>query len=508
MKGQGAVSDITGRLAQTRDAFGRPTLALLSKRKWGPVVLAVLMSSFPQGQEPVAAEQLHAQVRTYLSELAAVGEEIPGDQPRALCREWVKEQWLVLSANEEHVEEYTLTSHAQEAIDYVKRLSGDRSMFSQSRIKTILEAARRCASDANPDREERVRRLEEQIQRLSAERDRIAGGGEIEVASDDRILEEYLNLRDLIAQLPADFLRVSEAVKAIQRSITGEFRADARPAGQVLDLYLERSSDLMTESAEGRAFIGAVELLRDDGLLRELRDDLNTILGHPFSEALTPAEARDFRNTVTAVRHGMGTVQEQRRRLSATLRAHIVRHDAVRERELDEALRRCRSELATWMTESGPRARADMALDLPSLEVVHLRQRFYDPDDHVPPPPLADTEADAATATSLEELRRQGGPNLSALRELVQAALQGQGAVSAGEVFAAADDDLRRPVEVFGLLHIAAAAGAPELGDSGETDIFEAVRPDGSTRSFTATRTVFTGQQLDAIEAVTLDGAT
>ena len=66
-------------------------------------------------------------------------------------------------------------------------------------------------------------RLDEQVRRLSAERDRIAGGGEIEVASDDRILEEYLNLRDLIAQLPADFLRVSEAVKAIQRVIAGEF---------------------------------------------------------------------------------------------------------------------------------------------------------------------------------------------------------------------------------------------------------------------------------------------
>jgi len=500
------VSDITGRLAQIRDAFERPTLALLGKRKWGPIVLAVLMSSFSQNQDPVAAEQLHTQVRTYLSELAAVGEEIPDDPPRTLCRSWVKEQWLVLSANEDHVEEYALTSHAQEAIDYVRRLSGDRSMFSQSRIKTILEAARRCANDANPDRDERVRRLDEQVRRLSAERDRIAGGGEIEVASDDRILEEYLNLRDLIAQLPADFLRVSEAVKAIQRVIAGEFRAEGRPAGQVLDLYIDRSSDLMTESAEGRAFIGAVELLRDDGLLKELRDDLNAILEHPFSVAVTPAEARDFRSTVIAVRHGMGVVQEQRRRLSATLRAHIARHDALRERELDEALRRCRAELATWMTASGPRSRADMALDLPSIEVAHLRQRFYNPDDHVPPPPLADTDAEAAAATSLEELRRQGGPNLSAFRELVAAALQGQEAVSAGEVFAVADDDLRRPVEICGLLHTAAATGALEFGDSGEGDLFDAVRPDGTRRSFTATRTVFAREQLDAIEAASLDG--
>ncbi|WP_187365825.1 DUF3375 domain-containing protein [Trebonia kvetii] len=499
------MSEIAGRLAQIREAFERPTLALLSRGKRGPVVLAVLMSSFSQNQDPVPAEQLHAQVRTYLAELAAAGEEVPDDPPRVLCRRWVKEQWLVLAANEDHVEEYALTSHAQEAIDYVKRLSGDRSMFSQSRIKTILDAARRCANDANPDREERVRRLDDEIRRLTAERDRICGGGEIEIAPDDRVLEEYLNLRDLIAQLPADFLRVSEAVKAIQRVIVGEFRAEGRRAGHVLDLYLERSSDLMTESAEGRAFVGAVELLRDDRLLKELRDDLKTILEHPFAVAVTPAEARDFRNTVIAVRHGMGIVQEQRRRLSATLRAHIARHDALRERELDEALRRCRSELASWMEKSGPRSRAGIALDLPSLEVAHLRQRFYNPGDHIPPLPLADTQAEAADPTSLEELRRQGGPDLGALRELVTAAVQELEAVSAGEVFASAEAGLRRPVEVFGLLHIAAATGAKELRDSGEADLFEAVRPDGTRRSFTTTRTVFTHEQLGALEAHDLD---
>jgi hypothetical protein len=378
-------------------------------------------------------------------------------------------------------------------------------MFSQSRIKTILEAARRCANDANPDREERVQRLDEQLQRLSAERDRIAGGGEIEVASDDRILEEYLNLRDLIAQLPADFLRVSEAVKAIQRAIAGEFRTEDRRAGQVLDVYLERSSDLMTESAEGRAFIGAVELLRDDRLLKELRDDLNSILEHPFAEAVLPAEARDLRNTVVAVRHGMGIVQEQRRRLSATLRAHIARHDALRERELDEALRRCRSELASWMETSGPRSRSAITLDLPSLEVGNLRQRFYNPDDHIPPLPLTNTDGEAAAATSLEELRRQGGPSLDDFRSLVTAALQEREAVSAGQVFAAADNALKRPVEIFGILHIAAQTGAEEQGADNQADLFEAVRPDGTRRSFTARRTVFAQEQLSALEAENLD---
>jgi len=489
------VSDIAGHLGRVHDAFKRPTLSLLGQ-KWAPIVLAILMASFSRDQEPIAAERFHIQVGAYMSELAAGGEDIPGDAPRALCRRWVAEQWLMLSANEDHVEEYTLTSHAQEAIEYVNRLSGERSMFSQSRIRTILEAAQRCASDANPDRNDRLRRLDAQIRELTAERDRIAAGGEISGVPDDRILEEYLNLRDLIAQLPADFLRVSEAVKAIQRVIAGEFRAKGSRAGQILDMYLERSADLMSESAEGRAFLGAVELLRDDRLLKDLRDDLNTILDHPFAVAVTPAEARDFRNTVIAIRHGMGVVQEQRRRLSATLRAYIARHDALRERELDEALRRCQANLARWMEVSGPRARTTVDLDLPSHAVGHLKQKFYNPNDHIPPPPLTNSEPEAADPVSLEQLRQQGGPSLEAFRDRIAAMFHaGAGGFTAGEVFASAPAGLRRPVEILGLVHIAAGAGAEEPQDPGDTELFEAMRPDGTQRSFLVPALTFTQPQ-------------
>lgn len=92
------MSDIAGYLARVRDAFQRPALALLGQTR-APVVLAVLMSSFSGSQEPIGAERFHAQVGTYLSELAAAGEEAPEDPPRVLCRQWVGAQWLVLSAN-------------------------------------------------------------------------------------------------------------------------------------------------------------------------------------------------------------------------------------------------------------------------------------------------------------------------------------------------------------------------------------------------------------------------
>jgi hypothetical protein len=493
------VSDVAGDLARVRSAFAKPTLTLLA-RKWAPVVLSIFVSSFSRDQDTITAERFHAQVATYLAELRSVGEEVPEGSARTLCRRWVAEQWLVLSANDDNVEEYSLTSHAQEAIDYVHRLSGSRSMFSESRIRTILEAARRCAMDANPDREERLRRLDEQIGRLSAERDRIAAGGAIEAAPDDRIIEEYLNLRDLIGQLPADFLRVSESVKAMHRGIVADFRQEARRTGEVLDTYLRRSSDLMSESQEGRAFTGAVELLRDDRLLKELRDDLSTILDHPFAQALTVLEAREFRNTVIGIRHGIDVVLDQRRRLSATLRAHITRHDAIRDRELDDALRKVKTELAEWMQVSGPRARLDMVLGLPSLAVAHLRQRFFNAGDYTPPPPLRGHDADTAPPVSVEQLRQQGGPSLAEYRmSLYERLCDGAAEVTGGEVFEAAPEALKRPVEVLGLIQIAATVRALDSTGRGTTEIFEAVRPDGSRRGFEAPRLTFTRAQASAL---------
>ncbi|WP_161557944.1 DUF3375 domain-containing protein [Micromonospora sicca] len=494
------MSDIAGELARVRVAFAKPTLTLLAKRKWAPVVLSIFIASFSRDQDVIAAERFHAQVAIYLAELRSLGEEVPDGAARVLCRRWVDEQWLVLSANDDKAEEYSLTSHAQEAIDYVHRLSGSRSMFSESRIRTILEAARRCAMDANPDREDRLRRLDEQIGRLTAERERIAAGGAIDPLPDDRLIEEYLNLRDLIAQLPADFMRVSESVKAIHRGIVADFREEARRTGEVLDSYLTRSSDLMAESQEGRAFTGAVELLRDDRLLKELREDLGSILQHSFAQALTPLEAREFRNTVVGIRHGIDVVLEQRRRLSATLRAHITRHDAIRDRELDDALRRVKTELAAWMQVTGARSRLDMVLGLPSLELAHLRQRFYNPDDYAPPPPLRGHGDDAVPPLSMEQLRQQGGPSLAEFRAALYERLRdGAVSVTAGEVFRGVSDELRRPVEVLGLIQIAAAVHAldPARDDGSET--FEAVRPDGSRRTFEGPRLKFGQAQLAAL---------
>jgi hypothetical protein len=397
-------------------------------------------------------------------------------------------QWLVRSLDETDQEVYTLTSYAQQALELVKNLSRDRATLSEHRIATILGTVRRFNSEANPDRSQRVTILNTEIARLQAERDRLVDGAEMVSATEDYMLEGFTELLSLVSALPSDFARVDERFAQIRAELLAAFRAERRPAGEVIDEYLARADALMTATQEGRAFEGAFALLRDDALVTQLREDLTALLDHPLADRiLADADRSELRGTVKLVRDGLDRVLAQRSRVTATLKEYIVSHDAARDRELEQTLRQVESELMTWMATTGPRATHDVPLLPARASVEHLRERFHDPADDVLPERITQPEDDDAPAgLSLSTLMAQGGPQLPALRRRLDDALADLvPAGSLGEVFAGLEPSLRRPVEIFGLLHLAADHGwEPE--DAAES--YAAVRHDGSRRTFAVPR--------------------
>ena len=488
------MGDIAAELVRVHDAFNKPTLRLLA-RKWAPLVIAVFRTAFTRDQRTVPADRLHQQVDNYLDELRLAGKPVPEGTGRALCMQWLGHNWLVRTRDGDGNEHYSLTSHALEALDLVQSLTRDRTLISESRIHTILDIVRRVATDANPDRQARLNRLDAQIAGLIAERDRIAAGGEIAPASDDQMLDGYTNLLSLIGQLPSDFKRVEEAVAGMHRQIISDFRGEVCPIAEVIDQYLAKSDSLMRLTAEGRAFEGAFALLRDEVLLADLRRDLDIILTHPFAHALTPGEQREFRRTVKVIQDGIRDVLAQRQRLSATLRDHIVHYDIVRDRELDATLRQINQQVDVWMRTAGPRATIGVELVPAKIDIQHLRERFWDPAGAAPSPPLEDVSSTAPHAPGLDDIRSQGGPALVRLREQLIAAAAADEPSSVAEVFGALPDDLRRPVELLGLIHLLLGARTSEpigeLPDAGtlaaateREEHVKAIRPDGTCRAF------------------------
>jgi hypothetical protein len=354
------MNDAVGELRLVEQAFARPTLRLLSGTT-APLLVAVLRLAFDQDRRRIPTDQLHAQVDALLDLFRAEGVPAPNGTGREVCRRWMKNKWLVRLPVDDGTESYELTSYALEALEVIQNLSSERSLLSESRLAAILDAVRRQAIEASPDAQSRIERIDAEIAKLEAERDRLASGGELEPASADRMMEGYDNLVDLIGQLPSDFKRVEEGIRALRDVIITDFRGDMRPLGEIIDEYLARSDSLL-ETAEGKAFEGALGLLRDEAMLLQLKRDLEVILNHPFTAALTADEVRVFRGTVNMVRRGLDDVLQQRGRVTGTLREHIVNHDAVKERELSGVLDALHGELTTWVQSSSVRSKCPVEL--------------------------------------------------------------------------------------------------------------------------------------------------
>lgn len=481
------MSEIAGELARVRGAFAQPTLTLLHQRQ-APVVITIFRAAFGRNNKPIPTARLHAQVEEHLAVVRRSGEaEVPAGSGKDLCQRWMRGQWLVRSLDEAGHEVYTLTSHAQQALELVKNLARDRATLSEHRIATILGTVRRFNSEANPDRTARVTILNAEIARLQAERDRLVDGAEMVSATEDYMHEGFTELLSLISALPSDFARVEERFAVIRAEILAAFRAEDRPAGEVIDDYLSRADALMHATHEGRAFEGAFALLRDDALVTQLREDLTALLEHPIADGiLSDADRAELRGTVRLVRDGLDRVLAQRSRVTATLKDYIVSHDVARDRELEQTLRQVESELMTWMATTGPRAVLDVPLLPARAGVEHLRERFYDPADDVLPERITTADPGDGPAVSLAAVMAQGGPQLTSLRQRLDAALTSLlPAGSLGEVFDGFEPALRRPVEIFGLLHLAADR---EWEAEDTVEEFAAVRPDGSRRTFAVPR--------------------
>ena len=301
---------------EAASALEAPAVRFLA-RKQAAFLVAVFRTAFGSDVSQVQTHVLHLWVEQAQAELAAEGLEVPTGSGRDVCRGWMRDQWLRRLTSSDDAEVYVKTAHAEDALTTIERNVRERPQLSESTIATVLHAARRCAMDANPDAQVRLARLDEQIAALQAERDRVADGGEIEVASDARMLERLANLSRLLADLPADFLAAAEAIDDIHRELADAFRADDRPASTVIREYLNRL-EALGEDARAAAFVGASELFRNDVARQGLRDDLDVFLSHPFTRHAPPELLARARGAVVLLQSGVDQVLARRRRASET----------------------------------------------------------------------------------------------------------------------------------------------------------------------------------------------
>jgi outer membrane murein-binding lipoprotein Lpp len=463
-------------------AFQNPMLDLLHKRH-APLVVSLLSTLFTAERPTVPVADAHAEVGTALEELRAAGYEegLPTANARDLCRQWADAGWLVRQVLDDDVEVYRLSAHAVGALEVAGRAGGARARVSRSRVRTLLDAVERLAQDADPDVLVRMARLDAEIARLRAELVEIQRTGTVEEVDEEQLLEEAENVLHLVRELPADFARVAESIKAMQRDVVTALRQDERPTGEVLREYLERGEHVMESTAEGRAFAGALRLIGDAQHLDELSGRLDVVLRHPFTRHLLPQQRGELRDVVRRIEQGLDQVFTAQREASYVITAQVRNHDPLRDRQVDELLRDVMRGLQAWT----PDARRGHAVEplrrLPVADVDHLRQTAGDLRPPQAPSPLAAWDDDGGPDVSDDEARAWGGAHYQQLREHLAGLAAGGGAVDVAAAFDAAPEQLRRPVDLLGLIELAHELGMDEQDDVASV---VAVRPDGTRRRF------------------------
>lgn len=450
---------VNGEAGRARRAFARPTLALLNKN-YAPVVVAIFASIFTTNRKAVVADQFLLEVSDHLEDLRALpDDDVPDSGARKLVTAWVRDKWLVRAVNDTGQEYFSLTSHAQEAMDFVARAGGERALVSESRIRTLLDTMDRFALDAQPDRAKRIASLDAQIRQLQAEKKRLEGGGELEPAAVDRMEEQFDNVKYLVRELPADFTRVAESIKDLQRSILAQLRQDERPTGEVLLDYLEASENLLSQTPEGRAFTGALELLKSEELLGQLEASIEAILSHPFARQLSSREREVFRATKASILDALGVVLFEQQRTSRTLTAQIRHHNPLRDRELDEALRNAIVALSDWFPTT---SRGETVTALTRFERANfgrLRTGLHDLQDDAPPEAIAQNAGLEISGMELDDIIAMGGPRHNELLQHVEELLgEVREELTIAQAFNSGTESLKRPVEILGYQEIAASA--------------------------------------------------
>lgn len=464
---------------RAKAAFEGPTLRLLHGHH-APFVVAALSLLLTPERPVVAVSDAHAEVGDIVEQLrAAAGydEEDPGlpsGTGRDICRYWVRVGWLIPQIDDD-VEVYRLSAQAVGALEIVGRTGVGRARVSRSRVRTLLDSVDQLARSAETDPERRLALLLAERAELDAQIERLTRG-QMDTVDDDQLLEEVENVLHLSQELPADFARVAESIKAMQRDVVTELRRDVRPAGEVLREYLERGQHVMESTPEGRAFAGALRLIGEPEHIDRLDAQLSELMSLPFARLVPPEQRRELQAIATRVEQGVEEVLTAQRRASHVITAQVRTHDPVRDREVDDLLRSVMSALQTWMQEGGAGDVVEPLSGFPTADLGHLRQSVSDPRPPQAPEPLSQ-EGDPEFLDA--DTRAWGGPHYRELEDYLAAL--GTEHFDLAAAFEGADPATRRPVDLLGLLEIAHRNG---MSEGEEVCIVEALRPDGTTRRF------------------------
>lgn len=468
-----SVYDRAGEVFDPDDDREISSIALL-RQKHARLYVALLEQVFPFSK-PVPSDRCHDLFRSALEELGSPVDETPAE----VAKDLVRRGWLVHEFDASgDTRVYRPTSAAELVRGYV-RASTDKSSLSRGVVESILDAAARLADATIADPQALKDRIDERIHSLEEKKGALTSATPL---SEDALVGEFNHLKELARDLPGYFAQIVEAIRTAEEMMRRKVMESQESLGEAFNEHVLGHREIMA-SATGQAYLGALELLNDAARLDGFEDDIRTILTHEFSSALSSEERRAVGRISTTLMEGNQEVEQQILAANQRIRALAERYAVGTDRRLTTVLRDLEGKLSKWAPANPSRP---LGIE-PHLDRKPARTHvFLDTWTPVIDPVVEDVLHGDEIIFSMEEALIWGGPSLEVYAKALEADPGDR--VYAHEVFNSMPEDLRRPVEVFGLFQLAARSGQR----TSEVATYHAVHPTGETQDLYAPVMVFT----------------
>jgi len=333
---------------------------------------------------------------------------------------WENNGAVISRYNEENEIVYELTPEADQALLILENL-GDRPQHTagaESKLRAITMTLREIAERANPDRDARIRALEEERNNLAEQIRQLRNGEELKPDTPEQLVERYHFAVDIARQLLADFSLIRRRFLDLAKELAERHASADVSRGIILERALDVHREL-NDGPLGQSFAGFREFLHSPDaqkVLYELIDKITKLDGVGREEK----HGRFLQHLPRNLLNEAKSVIVQTRRLSSELRHMLDAHAITTRRETKETLTSLRA-LAYRLSDTPPE---DDIIRITRLDAnitnaeIALRQPWQAPEvlqplgESAPYKPSEDEKRDALTmmrdlaAIEIERLER------------------------------------------------------------------------------------------------------
>ena len=464
------MSEVVSQYVQLESTFADGAMRLL-RSDYAQTSIALLRELFADGTTHRDSEVFYAQVDAMLDELDIADCKIwrHGDGSKLDAREVVNEKWVrefkllerrILPTGES---EHSLRPEALAVLAATDDISNETIKLSSPRVEMIVEALKKLSMVVNPDPVAQRKDLVEKVKEAQKALDDFDRYGKL--TGDLNPIAMYHNALDLMSQVPVDMSRIEEMMYEERNNLIDSFHQDGRPGGELVAEYLARSDDLFSGTDSGQVYNGAIRMLSNRRLNSQISRRVRMICRSEPMQKMEPTERMALEHSWKNMVNGMQGVLKLRRSCSETVANAITQYDHEVYREYTANLKELyRLVLDRCLTH--PAIGRSLMIDpIGTSNVETLMYRMSTKPTRQPPPPLHVADRDSLPKIDLERLRFFGAARTQEVLDAIEAFIPESGEIRLAAAFNQIDLDLRREVELAGLMRFALlAGGAVETG--------------------------------------------